>query len=143
MAKRISFVGIKSYYAEEPRASVTGAWFKKRVEYFYKRLPNRKWAELFAGKFTISFVSERERGRLKEMGISSNYKPGLIKTMKKIDKEVNHIMEINHVGRRVALKVYWDEVWKRYQLQSAGVPLEQEMDFMHAWLGDALYPEDE
>ena len=52
-------------------------------------------------------------------------------------------MEINHVGRRVALKVYWDEVWKRYQLQSAGVPLEQEMDFMHAWLGDALYPEDE
>ena len=127
MAK-YSFKGVRPF-PERQRPSITGAWFKRRVEFFVPYVPNRGWAERLAGQFSLV------RG-------SRNYQPGLFKSLKRVDADVVHIMETNKVTRRVALGVYWLELKKRYELMKAGVPLESDVEFMHNWLGDALYPED-
>ena len=120
MAK-VSFIGVSAFRPIQ-RSSVTGAWLKKRTEFYSNFMP-RSAAIRVARRWSVNPGSK-------------HYDSGLRDGLQTLDEYIKQMMKVRHVDRKKAIDLIWDNIRKDYVNRGRDVSSAGEL--LHWWLTDNL-----
>ena len=118
---KIDFAGVPPFQ-EIQRASVAGAWQKRRTERFGNYMP-REAALRLARRWNITPGSAR-------------YNSGLMDGLDELDVYIKEAMGIRKISRDEAIEFVWNNLRESYIEQNRRI--ESSQDLLHWWLSDWL-----
>jgi len=118
---KYSFVGVSPFRPVQ-RASITGAWKKRRTEFYSNFMPHSA-AIRVARRWTMSPGSK-------------HYDSGLRDGLETLDEYIKKVMQVRHVSRKVAIDVVWENI--RRDFVSRGRDITSSGELLHWWLTDNL-----
>ena len=118
---KYSFVGVSPFRPLQ-RSSITGAWLKRRTEFYSGFMPHSA-AVRVARRWSLSPGAR-------------HYDAGLREGLQTLDEYIRKVMEVRHVPRRKAIDIVWENIRQDYVARGRDVTASGEL--LHWWLTDNL-----